>query len=285
MLCGPGCLPEREALAGVAHALNTGGALTSVLYRHSTGAAPRRARLGGALWRVAEVGHGGYWEAADEGGSFDAALRDLTRKEFERISRVVARLLRLSVKLAKGVELIEVVGSRMLGARQAAEVKAREVAMDQRLSARLGIKSDRGEDDEGVQVVIPAFYGGDRHFVTLALWVEGPGEVAEVHLKYKDMVRAQNATASAAARLSAEVAPLGQLHWDVRRVAAQQLDAADLARAAEREEFSNSYRLRGRLNSLAADRGAGGNAVDEIWSRGGKRAARALSRALVGSVR
>jgi len=43
-------------------------------------------------------------------------------------------------------------------------------------------------------------------------------------------VRAQNASASAAARLSAEVASLGELHWEVRRVAAQQLDAAALAR-------------------------------------------------------
>jgi hypothetical protein len=286
LMCGAGCVSERVSLEGVAHSLNTAGALTSVLYRHPRGAPAGPARLGGELWRVAEVGHGGYWEAQEGGGSFDAALRELTRREFERISRVVARLLRLSVKLARGVELIEVLGSRMLTHQQAAEVKAREVVMDQRLSARLGIASDRGEDDEGVQVVIPAFYGGDRHFITLALWVEGPGEVAEVQLKYKDMVRAQNASASAAARLSAEVASLGELHWEVRRVAAQQLDAAALARVAERGDFlSQGGQLRHRLNSLAAERGAGAAAVDAVWGRGGRKAARALSRALVGSAR
>ena len=44
--------------------------------------------------------------------------------------------------------------------------------MDQRLSTRLGIKLDRGEDDDGVQVIVPAFYGGDSHLIHLVLWVK-----------------------------------------------------------------------------------------------------------------
>jgi hypothetical protein len=157
-----------------------------------------------------------------------AELARVTTGELERFSRVVARLLRLSVRFPKGVDLLNIIGSRMLSQTQAKRVKAREVAMDKRLSARLGIKSDRGEDDEGVQVVIPAFYGGDRHFITFELWVEGPGEVAEVTLKYKDMVRSLNATASVSAQLSSLPLKRGPAQEELLYVAAQQTIGVEL---------------------------------------------------------
>ena len=98
--------------------------------------------------------------------------------------------------------------------------------MDQRLSARMGIKSDRGDDDEGVQVVIPAFYGGDSHLIHLVLWVKSSGDIAEVNLKYKDMVRAQNASAATSVLLSPRHSSLTLAHHEVRQGASRHLIAA-----------------------------------------------------------
>ena len=217
LLCAEGCVSAREALTREAHTLNLSGVLTTVMSAPSV--------TSDELWRIASAGHGGSWGLT---ALNSAELARVTTGELERFSRVVARLLRLSVRFPKGVELLNIIGSRMLSQTQAKRVKAREVAMDKRLSARLGIKSDRGEDDEGVQVVIPAFYGGDRHFITFELWVEGPGEVAEVTLKYKDMVRSLNATASASARLSSLPLKRGAAQEELLYVAAQQTIGVEL---------------------------------------------------------
>ena len=217
LLCAEGCVSAREALTREAHALNLSGVLTTVM------SAPSVTR--DELWRIASAGHGGSWSLS---ALNSAELARVTTGELERFSRVVARLLRLSVRFPKGVDLLNIIGSRMLSQTQAKRVKAREVAMDKRLSARLGIKSDRGEDDEGVQVVIPAFYGGDRHFITFELWVEGPGEVAEVTLKYKDMVRSLNATASVSAQLSSLPLKRGPAQEELLYVAAQQTIGVEL---------------------------------------------------------
>jgi hypothetical protein len=237
MLCAEGCVEAREALAQEAHTLNLAGVLTSVMSAPSAGA--------GELWRVASAGHGGAWNLS---ALSIEELKRTMRGELERFSRVVARLLRLSVRFPKEVALINIIGSRMLSQARAAEVKAREVAMDKRLSARLGIKSDRGEDDEGVQVVIPAFYGGDRHFITFELWVEGPGEVAEVTLKYKDMVRSLNATASTAAHLSSLPLKRGLAQREVLHIAAQQQLGVGLKHGAH--QTHERHRLLSQLAEL-----------------------------------
>ena len=237
MLCAEGCVDAREALSQEAHTLNLSGVLTTVMSAPSVGE--------GELWRVASAGHGGAWSLS---ALSVEELRRVTKGELERFSRVVARLLRLSVRFPKEVALINIIGSRMLSQARAAEVKAREVAMDKRLSARLGIQSDRGEDDEGVQVVIPAFYGGDRHFITFELWVEGPGEVAEITLKYKDMVRSLNATASAAAHLSSLPLKRGPVQREVLYVAAQQRLGVELK--SKGNQSAQRYRLLSQLTEL-----------------------------------
>jgi len=222
LLCGQGCVESSAALQRAAHQLNLDGTLTSVI---DSSLEAQLGHTSSSLWQIASVGHGGYWLARGEGGVGEAIDH-----EFDRFSRVVARLLRLSVKLSEGVELIEVIGSELLSAQQKQRVKAREEAMDKRLSARLGIKSDRGEDDEGVQVVIPAFYGGDSHLIHLALWVTRPGELAELSLKYKDMVRAQNASDAQLVTLAASPRPTTLAQDEVLRGVSAHLIAAETIR-------------------------------------------------------
>ena len=135
--------------------------------------------------------------------SADAAA-EVVAKELHAASRVVARALRLRIRLASGVKLIRVLGSQRLAEPQAQQVREAERSIDQRLSRNLGIQADRGEDEEGIQIVIPGFYAGNSHVVLLDVVAERPGAVADVTLRYKDLVNLGNGIASASLDL-----PLG----------------------------------------------------------------------------
>ena len=145
-----------------------------------------------ALWTIAAAGHGNAHTAV--AGQKDSVVATVDA-ELELLSRVVARLVRVNVKLAPGVKAIRVLGSRPLLDDEVRVVKAREVETDRRLSQVLGITADRGDDDDGIQTVIPVFYGGDSHVVVLELWAENAGPVADVTLRYKDMVNLDNRSA------------------------------------------------------------------------------------------
>src|SRR6185369_9784668 len=56
---------------------------------------------------------------------------------------------------------------------------------------------DRQDDDTGIQMVIPAFYAGDTHGVMLDLITDNPGALADVSVRYKDLMHLRNATAEA----------------------------------------------------------------------------------------
>lgn len=185
-----------EAAARAASELTVQGVVTSVL---QLGDGATR-----AWWPVANQGYGNYHLVARAGGAeATSGVAAALDAELASLSKVVARLLRLNVRLAPGVKAVRVVGSRKLADEEVRAVKAREVATDRALSKTLGVAADRGEDDDGIQTVIPYFYGGDAHVVLVELWVTRPGPVAEVTLKYKDMVNLGNATARASARLQA----------------------------------------------------------------------------------
>lgn len=189
------------AATEAAHALTVQGAVTSVIeLGHS-----------GAWWPVANAGHGN----AHRGDT--AGLGAIVDAELDSISRVIARLLRINIRLAPGVEAIRILGSRKLDEQEVRQVKAREEATDRNLSKTMGVKADRGDDDDGIQTVIPYFYGGDAHVILVELWVTRPGPVAEVTLKYKDMVELDNATARAAVQLDRVPRPRGPIE---KRVAA-----------------------------------------------------------------
>lgn len=245
MLCAKGCVRNHFYIENAVHRLNLDGTLTSVIDHSKPNRHARDRQRDNSLWTIATAGHGGFWVSTR---SLD--LEKAINKEFDRFSRVVARLLRLSIKLGEQVELIEVLGSEMLNKEQKAQVKAREKAMDQRLSTRLGIKSDRGEDDEGVQVVIPAFYGGDSHLIHLALWVNKPGEIAEIQLKYKDMVQAKNASYAEQILISAMPRDLTLAHHEVLEGANHHLLAAKTLEAVRlKKNFDHLPSLQDHIQS------------------------------------
>jgi len=125
------------------------------------------------------------------------AADSLIDRELHASSRAVARALRLCIRLAPGVKLVDVLGSRRLDEELAERVREAEVAIDRRLARNLGIEADRGEDEEGIQIVIPNFYAGDSHVMLLDVVAERPGPLADVTLRYKDVVHLRNGVARA----------------------------------------------------------------------------------------
>lgn len=121
----------------------------------------------------------------------------LVDRELHAASRAVARAVRLRVRLAPGVELIEVLGSKNLSDQAAQRVREAERSIDQRMARNIGIRADRGEDEEGIQIVIPSFFAGDSHALLLDVVVPGPGPVADVSVRYKDLVYRRNGVARA----------------------------------------------------------------------------------------
>lgn len=159
-----------------------------------------------------------------------AAAGSLVDAELYAASRAVARALRLRIRLAPGVELVEVLGSQRLGERQTQRVREQERSIDRRLARNLGIRADRGADEQGIQIVIPQFYAADEHVILLDLIAAGPGPIADVTLRYKDLLLLRNGVASAALALGRDTRPAGPLE---RNVVKNHL-AVLLARAARR---------------------------------------------------
>jgi len=173
---------DAHSLASVAHTGALAGVNTTVVALDS--GAPLA-----AIERVALAGQGRR-RVMDEARNAD----DLVRDEIAAVSRVVARAVRLRIRLAEGVQLVDVLGSHSLNEQQAERVRQAEQAVDRALAARLGIVSDRGDDEDGIQIVVPAFYADDTHHVLLDLVVPGPGPVADVQARFKDLLRLGNGT-------------------------------------------------------------------------------------------
>lgn len=132
-------------------------------------------------------------------------------------SRAVARALRLRIRLAKGVKLIKVLDSYNLNEQQAQRVRDAELSLDQRLSKNLGIAADRGNDEEGIQIVIPSFFAGDTHVILLDVVVSNPGAVADVTLRYKDLLYLRNAISNKQLNLESTTKKLGPLQLNVMK--------------------------------------------------------------------
>jgi hypothetical protein len=126
-----------------------------------------------------------------------ADAESLVERELTALARVIARALRLNIRLAPGVKLVEVVGADRLDEAGSEQVREAERNVDRRLSRTLGIERDRGRDEDGIQIVIPAFYSGDAHAVLLDVVAAGPGPIAEVTVRYKDLVYLRNSVARA----------------------------------------------------------------------------------------
>ena len=136
-------------------------------------------------------------------------------RELHSVSRTVARAVRLRIRLAPGVRLIEMFGSRRLEEQRAERVREAERSVDRRLARNLGIEADRGEDEEGMQVVIPGYYAGDAHVFLLDVLTDRPGSVADVTVRYKDLVYLRNGVARANVSLGGVRAEPGPLEHNV----------------------------------------------------------------------
>lgn len=144
--------------------------------------------------------------------------------ELNAVSRVIARAIRLQIRLQPGVNLLNILGSSRLDTVHAARIRAAETSIDRRLARNLGIAADRGKDEDGIQIVIPAFYSGDDHVILLDVVVNNPGPIVDVNVRYKDLVFRQNAVLHDNLSLSQRTANPGPLQRNVlKNWLAQQL--------------------------------------------------------------
>ncbi len=141
-----------------------------------------------------------------------AALID---RELHAVSRVVARALRLNIRLSPSVKLIDIPGSHRLDTHRSTQMRQAERSIDQRLARSLGIERDRGTDEAGIQILLPAFYANDSHVILLDLVAEKPGQLAEISLRYKDLVYSRNGIARASLNLGNEATTPGPLELNV----------------------------------------------------------------------
>lgn len=204
LVTGQGDPRAAELAERAAHDLQLRGAVTSVL-------AVASASDAAGWWRVANAGHGNFHRVAE------ATAADAVQAELDALSRVVARLLRLNIRLGRDANAVRILGSKVLKRREVARVKEREKRIDNALSASMGVTADRGDDDDGIQTVIPYFYGDDSHVLLVELWVDKPGAVADITLRYKDLVNLKNATERISVSLSPGVRPATPAQREVVR--------------------------------------------------------------------
>ena len=183
--------------------------LSSALVLDEAGLAPG--------WQLADAGHG---LLENVGIDPDGAARRL----WHGWGRVVARLVRVDLRLAPGVVALRVVGSRVLDQQETQRVRRQETAVDQNLARVAGVQRDRQQDGEGMTMLIAAFLGSDEHVTDVLLQVPGPGPVADVVVDYKDLVRMANEKAMTRASL-ARVSMRG--HSQLPPIGRADLDALD----------------------------------------------------------
>ena len=104
-----------------------------------------------------------------------------------------------------------------LDAARARAVREAERSVDLRLAKSLGIQADRGDDEEGIQIVIPAFQAGDEHAILLDVVADRPGPIVDVTVRYKDLVYLRNGVNRASQAVAAGEEAPGSLERDVLR--------------------------------------------------------------------
>jgi hypothetical protein len=209
---------ELETLARMAQTSALGGVAVSVV----------ELARSESLDRLALEGQGRQYVLEDASEAAGIVERELTSS-----SRTVARALRVRIQLAEGIHLVDVLGSERLNARESERVRAEERAVDLRLARNLGIEADRGKDEDGIQIVIPAFYAGDAHSILLDVVADAPGPIADVTVRYKDLIRLENTVARASLALARTDDTAGPLETSVENDYREQRVAEALHRASE----------------------------------------------------
>lgn len=135
---------------------------------------------------IAQAGKGHYHFIKD-GGSVEGIFK----AELEELTHVIAKALKVRIVLDKDVKLTKIFGAAELTPEETKQVRAEEKKMDQKIYEELGIQKDRDKDEPGIKMVIPHFYLGDSHVIMLEIELppgKGKRHVADVFLKYKDLV-------------------------------------------------------------------------------------------------
>ena len=158
----------------------------------------------------------------------------LVDRELFAAARAVARAVRLRIRLAPGVELVRVIGAERLDEGQSERVRQAERSIDRRLARNLGIEADRGEDEEGIQIVIPSLYSGDDHAVLIDVVAPGPGPVADLTIRYKDLVYLRNGVVRARLTLPAGDRRAGPLERNVLKNELTMVLSSSARKAGER---------------------------------------------------
>ena len=177
----------------------------------------------------------------------------LIGKELLSSSRAVARAVRLRIRLAKGVKLVNVYDSSRLDEVKSEQVRQAEKSIDQRLARNFAIKADRGDDEEGIQIVIPSFYAGDSHIVMLDVVATQPGPVADVTVRYKDLLYLNNGVARNNLSVGSVNTALGPLqHNVVKNVLAIKLAQSirTASHAVARQQYQAAYAELSQINQL-----------------------------------
>jgi hypothetical protein len=258
--------PDAAHDAALDHTLHVGtvaGVTTSAIAIGSA-ASPRD------LDAIALAGHGRRRVITSEADALAAV-----RAELQAASQLVARALRVRVRLAPGVQLVEVIGSHPLDQIESARTREAEQAIDRDFARRLGIAADRDEDDDGIRILVPSFYAGDAHTVLLDVVVPGPGAIADVDVRFKDLVRVGNGRASAALSIERGAPRRGPQELRVvanvigREIVSALTDAGDLAEAGDLagarvrlgEARTRIEEVRAALPTIAHDRSLAGDAA------------------------
>jgi Mg-chelatase subunit ChlD len=140
---------------------------------------------------LAQAGHGNYHFIKD-GSSIDRLLK----QELQELTHIIAKALKVRIVLDEDVDLVKVFGATRLSEEERRAVRAEEKKIDRKIYEELGIAPDRQKDQEpGLKMFIPHFFLGDSHVIMLEIRVppgRGTRHVADVSLKYKDLVFRQN---------------------------------------------------------------------------------------------
>jgi len=201
-----------------------------------------------ALGELAQRGQGRRWIAATA-----ADARRVVGDELASAGRTVARALRLRIRLAPGVQLVEVLGSHPLTNVDTTRTREAERAIDQRLERDTGIRADRGEDEDGIQIVIPAFMAGDDHTILLDVVAPGPGPVLDVHARWKDLVRMDNVEAHASLTLPSGADQASPLALNVVENRAAMLASQALLDVARLVAAGDPQAAQPRLSNVRAE--------------------------------
>ncbi|RME53304.1 MAG: VWA domain-containing protein [Deltaproteobacteria bacterium] len=146
---------------------------------------------------LAKAGKGNYHFVKDS-----ASVEEIFRTELEDLKHLVARAVKVRVVFPEEIRLTKVFGSRQLAQAEVKKVRAEEQRIDERVYEELGIVKDREKDEPGTKIFIPHFFLNDSHVIMMEVEVP-PGMagkdrlVAEVFLKYKDLVFHKNEERSA----------------------------------------------------------------------------------------